>query len=199
MQPNDILKILQQIEFSVAEAKDSVSGDASEDAVEEAVATGIVEQESLSDKVEEVDKFLLDEDSQSIVVDYSIWFDVAKELKENKDLDFDYLMCITSYDLGSDKLGLAYNLYSNSLKHSLEVKIEFDHSVKVPSVASLWRTADWHEREAYDMMGTLFSGHPDMRRILLSSDWEGHPLRKDYKEPDYYRGVPVPKDKTAWE
>ena len=195
MQPDDILKILQQIEFSAPEVKDSTL----EGSTEEAVAEGDIVGESVSDKVEESGRLLFDEDSQSIMVDYSIWLDVAKELKGNKDLNFDYLMCIASYDLGSDRLGLAYNLYSNHLKHSLEVKIEFESSVEVPSVASVWRTADWHEREAYDMMGTLFSGHPDMRRILLASDWEGHPLRKDYKEPDYYRGVPVPKDKTAWE
>tara|TARA_B100002051_G_C16653411_1_gene595168 strand:- start:647 stop:1234 length:588 start_codon:yes stop_codon:yes gene_type:complete len=195
VQPDDILKILQQIEFSAPEVKDPTL----EGSTEEAVAEGDIVEESVSDKVEESDRLLFDEDSQSIMVDYSIWLDVAKELKGNKDLNFDYLMCIASYDLGSDRLGLAYNLYSNHLKHSLEVKIEFESSVEVPSVASVWRTADWHEREAYDMMGTLFSGHPDMRRILLASDWEGHPLRKDYKEPDYYRGVPVPKDKTAWE
>ena len=141
----------------------------------------------------------LDEENNSLMVDASVWADVSKELRENKELDFDYLMCITSYDLGSKKLGLAYNFYSNKIKHSIEIKIEFDESIEISSVASIWRTADWHEREAYDMMGILFSNHPDMRRILLSSDWEGHPLRKDYKEPDYYRGVPVPKDKTAWE
>ena len=141
----------------------------------------------------------IDEDSNCLMVEPLLWENIAKELKQNKDLDFDYLMCITSYDLGSGMLGLAYNLYSNKMKHSIEIKIEFDQSVEVPSVALIWRTADWHEREAYDMMGTLFSDHPDMRRILLASDWEGHPLRKDYKEPDYYRGLPVPKDKTAWE
>ena len=141
----------------------------------------------------------IDEDGKYLIVEPPLWENIAKELKQNKDLDFDYLMCITSYDLGSGKLGLAYNLYSNKIKHSIELKIEFDQSIEVPSVALIWRTADWHEREAYDMMGTLFSDHPDMRRILLASDWEGHPLRKDYKEPDYYRGLPVPKDKTAWE
>ena len=123
----------------------------------------------------------------------------VKKVKSDNDLEFDYLMCITAYDLGSDKLGLAYNLYSNAKKHSLEIKVEFDQSVEIPSVSSIWKTADWHEREAYDLIGVIFSGHPDMKRILLPHDWEGHPLRKDYKQPDYYRGVPVPKDKTSWE
>ena len=136
-------------------------------------------------------------DNGSVIIDLEDWEEISSYIKES---GFDYLMCITSYDLEVDKkIGLAYNFYSTKDKKYLEVRIEFEDSKKIFSVADIWRTADWHEREAYDMMGTLFSGHPDMRRILLSSDWEGHPLRKDYKEPDYYRGVPVPKDKTAWE
>ena len=71
--------------------------------------------------------------------------------------------------------------------------------MKVKSVESIWKTADWHEREAYDMMGINFSGHPELKRILLPQDWEGFPLRKDYKEADYYHGVPIPKDKSYWE
>lgn len=60
---------------------------------------------------------------------------------------------------------------------------------EVPSVTGVWRTADWHEREAYDLVGVFFTGHPDLRRILLAEDWVGHPLRKDYEYPLEYHGI----------
>ncbi len=81
----------------------------------------------------------------------------------------------------------------------MEVRVEVEDGIFIPSVTKLWQTANWHEREAYDMMGIQFEGHPNLKRILLSDDWEGHPLRKNFKEPDYYHGMPVPKDKTYWE
>ena len=128
------------------------------------------------------------------------WIEVSMLLKNELDLDFNYLMCISSYDKGDGRIyGVAYNLFSTAKNHYLEVRIEVDDGINIPSVVSLWKTADWHEREAYDMMGISFEGHPDLKRILLSDDWEGHPLRKNFKEPDYYHGMPVPKDKSYWE
>lgn len=109
-------------------------------------------------------------------------------------------MCISSYDKGDNKYyGVAYNLFSTTNNHYLEVRVEAEEGISIPSVVSLWKTANWHEREAYDMMGIQFVGHPNLKRILLSDDWEGHPLRKNFKEPDYYHGMPVPKDKSYWE
>ena len=109
-------------------------------------------------------------------------------------------MCISSYDGGDKKTyGVAYNFKSTSLNHYLEVRVEITDEGSIPSVSDLWGAADWHEREAYDMMGIKFENHPNFKRILLADDWEGYPLRKDYDTPDYYRGMPVPKDKTYWE
>ena len=127
------------------------------------------------------------------------WNKVSKFLFEDNNLKFDYLMCLSGYDLTDNKLGVAYNFYSTTLKHYLDVKIEVESEVEIPSVAKLWRTADWHEREAYDLLGIKFIGHPDLKRILLPEDWEGHPLKKDYETPDFYNGMPVPKDKSYWE
>ena len=77
------------------------------------------------------------------------------------------------------------------LLHKLEVRIFVNRkNGSIPSVANLWRTADWHEREAYDLMGIRFSNHADLRRILCPDDWEGHALRKDYEFPLEYHGIP---------
>ena len=145
-------------------------------------------------------QYEVDSDKQIIKVMPENWLAIAKILIDEKLFLFNYLMCITSYDLGGNKrYGLAYNFFSIKYKHYLEVRIEIDDIIEVPSVAHIWRTADCHEREAYDMMGIKFKDHPNLKRILLSDDWEGHPLRKDYKEPDYYHGMLVPKDKSYWE
>lgn len=153
----------------------------------------------LTDKFSESVEFLEDTDFIK-VVDSKKWKDIALFIKDNNDLKFDYLMCISSYDCGDKKTyGVAYNFKSTTKNHYLEIRIEITDEESIPSVADLWGAADWHEREAYDMIGIKFDNHPNFKRILLSDDWDGHPLRKDYETPEYYRGMPVPKDKTHWE
>ena len=139
------------------------------------------------------------DENQSITVEVSDLYKLCEQLYNDEKLDFNYLMCLSAYDNNNDSYGVAYNFYSIKLKHYIEVNVNVKNELKIPSVSELWKTALWHEREAYDMIGIVFEGHPNLERILLPSDWEGHPLRKDYKEPDYYKGVPVPKDKSYWE
>ena len=134
------------------------------------------------------------------IKDSSKWDKIAAYIIQNNKLKFDYLMCLSGYDLGeNNQLGVAYNFYSTSLKHYIEFRIEIDAEGQIPSISEIWKTANWHEREAYDLFGIIFSNHPELKRILLPEDWEGHPLRKDYKTPEYYNGMPVPKDKSYWE
>jgi len=119
--------------------------------------------------------------------------EIAAFLHDDADLDFDYLMCLSGVDLTKGLLGVVYHLYSMNKKHKLTVKVELPaEKPEVGTVSAIWPTANWHEREAYDMLGIRFLNHPDLRRILLPEDWEGHPLRKDYKVPEFYQGMKVP-------
>ena len=124
-------------------------------------------------------------------------FAVCSELHRNEKTYFDQLSCITAIDNGPEAktMELVYNLYSIPFHHQLTLRVVISRdSPVVDSVCSIWRTANWHEREAYDMFGIHFSNHSDLRRILMPADWEGHPLRKDYKQQEYYRNIKVSFD-----
>ncbi len=117
--------------------------------------------------------------------------EIAEFLRDDDDLQFDYLMSLSSLDLG-ENLGVVYHLFSMKLNHKIVLKVEVPtEKPDVKSVSHIWRTADWHEREAYDLMGINFLNHPDLRRILLPEDWEGHPLRKDYQPQKSWHGIPT--------
>ncbi len=119
--------------------------------------------------------------------------EICVYLRDDARLKFDYLSCLSGVDLNDGKLAAVYHLTSMVHKHKLVLRAvctkEHPH---IQSVAEVWGTANWHEREAFDLIGIVFDGHPDLRRILLPYDWEGHPLRKDYKVPEYYNGMKVP-------
>ncbi len=145
------------------------------------------------------------------------WIEVAPEaivpvctyLRDEKDLRFNLLNCITVVDyLETDPkkaaktswqphLEVVYHIWSVPHRRSLVLKVHLprwkdDVEGQLPeidSVAGVWSTSDWHERETYDLSGVYFVGHPNLRRILCPEDWVGHPLRKDYEMPLEYHGI----------
>ena len=121
--------------------------------------------------------------------------DVAQYLAEDEALAFDFLMCLSGVDLSvkDTTLEIVYHLSSMTHRHKVVLKVIVPkENPHVPTVENIWKTANWHERETYDLYGIVFEGHSDLRCILLPDDWEGYPLRKDYKEPEFYRGMRVP-------
>jgi NADH/F420H2 dehydrogenase subunit C len=107
--------------------------------------------------------------------------ELALQLKQEADLAFDYLFCLTGVDMVK-YLEVIYHLESTLHKHQLVLKARTTdrESGTIDTVCDVWRTAEFHEREIYDLLGVKFTNHPDLRRLFLEEDWKGHPLRKDY-------------------
>ena len=137
--------------------------------------------------------------------------DVCRALRDEPDLRFNMLHCISGVDYfepdpkkaakvdWEPHIELLYHLSSLEHKHRLVLKVSLPRwrddvegrIPEAPTVSHVWSTANWHEREVYDLSGIHFKGHPDPQRILLPDDWEGHPLRKDYQQPTEYQGIRV--------
>ncbi len=120
------------------------------------------------------------------------WRPLAELLRRDERLAFDWLSCLTAVDYVADEqFAAVYDLRSTTQHHTFAVKVYVPRDEpRIATVMDLWPAADWHEREAYDLMGIVFEGHTDLRRILLPEDWQGHPLRKDYSFPRQYHGIP---------
>lgn len=135
----------------------------------------------------------------ALVIKNDLIAEVCRELRDNEKTYFDFLSSLTGVDYGIEqgKFGVVYHLASIPYKSQLTLKVIIDHDRNAEllpsflSVSDIWRTAEWHEREAYDLLGIVFAGHPDMRRILLPDDWEGYPLRKDYAAAEEYKGIKI--------
>lgn len=135
-----------------------------------------------------------------LLVDPNLWYDLAVLLKTESSFLFNSLQCQTGFDIGKNTLEARYNLHSMTKNHYIEIRIQVPvEKPQIPSVETIWRIADWFERETYDMFGIEFLKHRDLRRILLPEDWEGWPLRKDYEVQETYHGIVIPKMKEGWE
>lgn len=128
---------------------------------------------------------------------------ICRFLFDDPDIQMNYLsdLCGVDYNGRRLRFEVVYNLYSLKYRHMIRLKALIpEDDPSIDSVVSIWSGANWHERETYDMFGIVFKGHPDMRRILMPADWEGHPLRKDYplKGPETeYKGFEEIKELHA--
>jgi NADH-quinone oxidoreductase subunit C len=145
------------------------------------------------------ENIILNKDHQCLTIPTERIAEVCMLMHTHEECYFDMLSCLTGLDNGVENgtMEVIYNLYSIPFEQALMLKViiarnKIDEPLpQVPSVSHIWKTADWHEREAFDLVGISFTNHPDLRRILLPEDWRGHPLRKDYEAQEYYHGIQV--------
>ena len=119
----------------------------------------------------------------TVIVGAGRFADVCAFLRDTPGCQFDYLSDLTAVDWparAEKRFDVVASLYSTKLRHRVRVKARLAEGEAVPSVTGVWPAANWLEREVYDMFGVTFTGHPDLRRILMPLDWQGHPQRKDY-------------------
>ncbi len=118
----------------------------------------------------------------TFIIDKDSIVQVCTFLKEDKDLQFNYLtdICGVDYHPETPRFEVVYHLYSIPFRYRLRLKCRLEETERISSVTGVWKTANWHERETYDMFGIRFDGHPDLRRIYMWEGFEGHPLRKDF-------------------
>ncbi len=118
--------------------------------------------------------------------------DICRFLHDEPSLKMDHLADLTAVDFSRYpgdtglRFEVVYNMISTVHRHRIRIKVRVpEDDPRVDTVTSVWQTANWHERETFDLMGIKFDGHPDLRRILMPEDWEGHPLRKEYPLKGY--------------
>lgn len=118
----------------------------------------------------------------NIQIDATEWRSVAKFLRKAP-MDFDYLFCLTCIDWKTH-LTMVYHLSSTNHRHCIVVKAKVDRAApEIATVSDIWRTAEFHEREVFELFGVQFINHPDLRKLILTDDFEGYPLRKDFEDP----------------
>jgi NADH-quinone oxidoreductase subunit C len=127
----------------------------------------------------------------SIAIEPAAIVEVCRFLRDDPDLRFDCLSNQSGVDYKArDVIQVVYHLFSYAHRHAIVLKVDVPRDAAVlASVTGVWAAANWLEREIFDLLGIAFEGHPDLRRLLMPEDWIGHPLRKDFVEPEEYHGI----------
>ncbi|HVT83591.1 MAG TPA: NADH-quinone oxidoreductase subunit C [Chitinophagaceae bacterium] len=120
----------------------------------------------------------------NVMIEPVAWEPFAQQLRQDPDLQFDYMFCLTCVDWKTH-LSMVYHLTSTTFRHTIVVKSKLDRTQpEIETVSHIWRTAEFHEREVYEMFGVKFLHHPDLRLLILPEGWEGkNPMRKDFEDP----------------
>ena len=119
----------------------------------------------------------------NINIEAGDWLPLAQKLRNDEALYFDHLFCLTCIDWKTH-LSMVYHLSSTKFRHNIVVKIKLDNTTpEIETVSHIWKTANFHEREVYEMFGVNFLNHPDLRLLILPDGWEGkNPMRKDFED-----------------
>lgn len=150
-------------------------------------------KEKFQDFVEEIIDY---SNELTFVISKNKILDVCYFLKNNEDLKFDYLVDICGVDRfkKENRFEVVYNIWSEKLKYRIRLRVKVDEKdLQLDSVTSIWKSADWYERETYDMFGIVFLNHPDLRRIYMPEEFEYFPLRKDFPLIGIPDSLPLPR------
>lgn len=128
-----------------------------------------------------------DRNELTLVVDSACWLEAARLLQSDTELHYDFLSTVSAVDWypADPRFEVVYHLYSTTRHEWLRIKVRIHADQEIASVTPVWPGANWYEREVFDLFGIRFAGHPDLRRIMMPDNWEGHPLRKDYPVEGY--------------
>lgn len=158
-------------------------------------------ESALKKVIEKFPQYIIDSHNQcgdeTLIIKREGLLDVCKFLKEEPSLSFNMLLDVTAVDylnIKNPRFEVVYHLRSLIKFHRVRVKVPLDEKdLKIPTLTGVWKSANWFEREVFDMFGVIFEGHPDLRRLLLYDEFKGHPLRKDYPIKGYQMRISMPQ------